>query len=275
MDEKEFLARYKASDFDLLSVAVDVAVFGIEVEPPEDPVRQLDVPRLKILLVRRAGHPFKGAWSLPGGFLGLRETLEGTAARVVASKTGLRDLYMEQLYTFGDPGRDPRARILSCAYLALLDLSGLVAGRGPAGGENAWFSLSLDPKGPALSLEGGGELFAIPLRKAERTLGRIKVPALALRDPSPLAFDHAGIILSALTRLRDKADYTDLVFSLMPEEFTLSQLMTAYEIILGEKLLSAAFRRKIAPKIRPTGRMLRSKKFRPSQLFAYRGGLLG
>ncbi|MDR1040421.1 MAG: NUDIX hydrolase, partial [Deltaproteobacteria bacterium] len=143
MDDREFLEGYRASDFELLSVAVDAGIFGVEVEASEDPVRRLDTPRLKLLLVRRTEPPFKGRWSLPGGFLGPAESLEDAVRRVILRKAGLADLYLEQLYTFGDPGRDPRCRVVSCAYMALLDRTPLPP-RDPSAGEAAWFSVALD-----------------------------------------------------------------------------------------------------------------------------------
>ncbi|MDR2199708.1 MAG: NUDIX hydrolase [Deltaproteobacteria bacterium] len=270
MNEKEFLARYRAEDFDRLSLAVDAVIFGVETDLAEESVKKPDRPRLKILLVKRREHPFRGLWSLPGGFVGLNETLEDAAFRVLGVKTGLSGLYLEQLYTFGEPKRDPRTRVVSCAYLALVDKT-VCSPDAPVNGDKDWFSIVFDQKSSLLTLSSGKEELALPLREERRLLGRVMEMRWLVDGPSPLAFDHAAIILSALSRIRGKADYTDLVFSLMPETFTLSHLMTVYEIILGEKLLPAAFRRKIMDKVVPTEDFVRHKKFRPGRLFRYKG----
>jgi ADP-ribose pyrophosphatase YjhB (NUDIX family) len=269
MNEKEFLASYRATDFDLLSLAVDIVIFGVEVELAEDTIRRLDRPLLKILLVKRVEHPFCGCRSLPGGFVGISETLEDTANRIIAKKTGLGKLYLEQLYTFGDPGRDPRARVISCSYLALVGRTNLTEAE--PGDDSLWFSIALDEKERLLSLKADDEEFLLPLEQETIIQGRITTSNLKLVRPSPLAFDHGDIILAALTRLRGKIDYTDLIFSLMPEKFTLTHLMSVYEIILGEKLLPPAFRRKITDKIIPTDEFVRAKKFRPSRLYRFKG----
>jgi ADP-ribose pyrophosphatase YjhB (NUDIX family) len=270
MNEKEFLANYRVSDFDLLSLAVDTVIFGLDVELAKEPKKHLDIPQLKILLVKRNEHPFQGRWSLPGGFVGLTETLEETASRVIYQKTGLSDLYLEQLYTFGSPYRDPRARIVSCSYLALIDKTTLPH-QNNLPEENVWFSLSLEKMGSELILDAPQMRLNISLVEEKRLMGRIPQTTWHIKAPTPLAFDHAEIILKALTRIRGKINYTDLAFSLMPEKFTLSHLMTIYEIILGEKLLSPAFRKKITKKISPTDEFLRHKKFRPSRLYIYVG----
>jgi ADP-ribose pyrophosphatase YjhB (NUDIX family) len=271
MDDKEFLEGYRASDFELLSVAVDAAIFGVEVEASEDPVRMLDTPRLKMLLVKRTEPPFKGRWSLPGGFLGPGESLDEAVRRVILKKTGLADLYLEQLYTFGDPGRDPRCRVVSCAYMALLERTPLPP-RDPSAGEAAWFSVALDEGKALLALGSPAEALEVPLAAETRPAGRIDRKTLRASGPSPMAFDHADVALAAVSRLRSKIVWTDLAFTLMPEKFTLSHLMAVYEAILGAKLLAPAFRKKMAGRIEPTGELAAPRKFRPAMMYRYRGG---
>jgi ADP-ribose pyrophosphatase YjhB (NUDIX family) len=270
MDEREFLEQYRVEDFDLLSLAVDTVIFGVDTEKADAPQRKLSIPFLKVLLVKRTEHPFLGRWSLPGGFVDLQESLEETALRVISRKTGFKDLYLEQLFTFGRPDRDPRARVVSCAYLALLDKTYELFKESDVG-DNFWFSLSLSHEDSLLRLSSPSEEMTLPLFMDNLVKGRSQENLWRVLDNSPLAFDHGEIILAALMRIRGKIEYSDLAFSLMPEKFTLSQLMTVYEIILGEKLLPAAFRRKIAGKVVPTQEYVTNKQYRPGRLFRYKG----
>ena len=216
MTEEEFLAAYDASAYPRPSVAVDAVLFTIR-----------DVA-LQGLLTRRQAHPFAGLLSLPGAFVGPEETLDGAAQRALREKAGLQDIFLEQLYTWGDPGRDPRLRVISVSYYALVPEDRI----GPL------------PEGTAL------------------------YPAHAL--PTPLAFDHAGIIRLGLERLRGKVSYTDIAFSLVPEEFTLPQLQRVHELLLGQPLYKANFRKKIAGRIEETGKFTSGGKHRPSRIYRKR-----
>jgi len=162
---------------------------------------------LRVLLIRRKREPFKGRWALPGGFVEENEKLEKAAARELVEETGLKDIYLEQLYTFGDPGRDPRGWTISVAYFAIVgaDMTGRVHA-GDDAGDAGWFNV-----------------YQLP----------------------PLAFDHDRIVRYALQRLRYKLEYTGLGFLLLPEEFTLSQLQSVYEVVLQESLDKRNFRKKI------------------------------
>lgn len=175
-------------------VAVDVAVFTI------------DAGVLKALLVKIRQGPMSGRWAFPGGFLGLDESPDSAAARELLDTTGVGNAYLEQLYTFGGPDRDPGSRVVSIAYLALLPL-GTDPGR-------------LSDKYSAIAL--------FPVRRLP-----------------PLAYDHARIARMALVRLRAKLEYTNIVYSLLPRGFTLSELQDIYEAILGRSLDRRNFRRKL------------------------------
>ncbi|HLE29243.1 MAG TPA: NUDIX domain-containing protein [Anaerolineales bacterium] len=181
-----------------VSVSVDVVIFSL---------REDD---LKVLLVRRAAPPYKGKWAIPGGFVQADESLDEAARRELAEETGVHGVYLEQLYTFGEPQRDPRGRVITVAYFALVaDDVALRAGDDAA--EAGWHSV-----------------YALP----------------------ELAFDHAEILKYALQRLRYKLEYTSVGFELLPNEFTLSELQTAYETVLGlkevrKKLDKRNFRRRI------------------------------
>lgn len=188
---------------------------------------------LQGLLVRRADEPFAGMWALPGGFVHLEEGLEEAALRELGEETGLTEAYLEQLYTYGDPLRDPRGRVVTVAYFALIPADAPVRFEGGRDAAQAsWFCLNQLP---------------------------------------PLAFDHAEIVAYALRRLRYKLEYSAVGFELLPDEFTLSELQFTYEIILGEKLDKRNFRRRIleAGIIEPTPHQ-RGGEGRPARLYRYR-----
>lgn len=176
------------------AVTVDCVIFG------------LDASDLKVMLIQRELEPFAGRWALPGGFVQMEEDLEAAARRELTEETGIRDVFLEQLYTFGAPGRDPRGRVVSVAYYALVNLEEHAAAAGSDAREAAWF---------------------------------------AVDDLPPLAFDHDEIFRMALGRLQGKIRYQPIGFELLPEKFTLTQLQTLYEIILERKLDKRNFRKKI------------------------------
>jgi 8-oxo-dGTP diphosphatase len=202
------------------SVTTDVVIFTL---------RDAD---LQVLLIRRRNPPFQGMWAIPGGFVGIDESLEEAALRELEEETGVQDVYLEQLYTFGDPGRDPRGRVITVAYFVLVPAPAIDPRAGDDAVEARWWSM---------------------------------------HDLPPLAFDHARILAYALKRLRYKLEYTAVGFELLPEPFTLSELQAAYEVILGEALDKRNFRRKIlsAGIIEETGRY-RAGEGRPAKLYRFR-----
>jgi 8-oxo-dGTP diphosphatase len=189
--------------------------------------------RLHALLVQRGDPPYAGMWALPGGFVHMDESLEAAASRELEEETGVQQSYLEQLYTYGDPLRDPRGRTVTVAYFALI------------------------PVDAPFRAEGGSDA-----RQARWW------PVDALPE---LAFDHAEIIGYAIRRLRYKLEYTAAGFELLPDEFTLSEIQRTYEMILGERLDKRNFRRRIlqAGIIEPTPH-LRSGDGRPARLYRYR-----
>lgn len=206
------------------SVAVDVVVFTLREEA------------LQVLLIRRGHPPFQGMWAIPGGFVKIDESLEAAACRELREETGVGDVYVEQLYTFGDPDRDPRMRVISVAYFAVI----------PAG---------------EVRLQAGDDAAAAEW--------------FPMHDLPPLAFDHAEIVDCAVTRLRNKLEYTNVGFHLLAEEFTLTELQTAYQIVLGEELDKRNFRRRIlqADILEETG-SYRAGEGRPARLYRYRENAL-
>jgi 8-oxo-dGTP diphosphatase len=172
-------------------------------------------------------------WALPGGFVQIEETLEEAAYRELTEETGVNKAYLEQLYTYGDPHRDPRGRVITVAYFALIQADNELRREGGTDAAEArWFPID---------------------------------------DIPSLAFDHTEILTYAIRRLRYKLEYTAAGFELLPNEFTLTEIQSTYEIILGEKLDKRNFRRRIleANVIEPTAE-LRTGDGRPARLYCYR-----
>lgn len=238
--ESEFLAAYDASAFDRPSVTVDILIFSVSSRDGAD-WRRAEQKSFSVLLVQRDDYPFLGKWNLPGGFIGIDEASINAAHRILKSETGVRgDVYLEQLYTFDAPNRDPRTRVISIAYMALVDKS----------------KLSYADKRTA-------KWFDVTLRNGKLVL---KSDDLTLTD-ADLAFDHADIIRQGISRLRNKIEYTDIVFDMMPREFSLGELQQVFEVILDKKFIPTAFRRMINGRVVATGNMRTGAGHRPSALF--------
>lgn len=176
------------------AVTVDCVIFA------------LDGSDLRVMLIQRDVEPFKGAWALPGGFVRMEEDLESAARRELREETGIHDVFLEQLYTFGDPNRDPRGRVISIAYYALVNIAGHHIQATTDARRAAWFGMA---------------------------------------DCPTLAFDHQRILQMALDRLKGKVRYQPIGFELLPTLFTLSQLQRMYETILDRPLDKRNFRKKI------------------------------
>ncbi len=189
--------------------------------------------QLKVLLIQRTGEPFAGRPALPGGYLQADEVSEESARRVLADKAGVQGVYLEQLYTFDAPDRDPRGRVVSVAYFALVPRDRLRIEPGPA------------TQHPSL------------------------VPIAELPE---LAFDHAEIIRYAQGRIQSKLEYTNVVYSLLPASFTLSQLQGTYEAILCRPLDKRNFQKKFLSLdlIETTGEKTSGGQHRPAQLYRFK-----
>ena len=203
------------------AVTTDVVIFTIRAQ------------QLELLLIRRGGEPFRDCWALPGGFVGIDENLETCASRELAEETGVTGVYLEQLYTFGTPDRDPRERVISVAYYALI-ASDLVNIRAESDArEVAWWRADHLP---------------------------------------PLAFDHDIIVDMAHKRLASKFNYSTIALQFMPEKFTLGELQEVYETVLGEKLDKRNFRKRLLALdcIKYTGESRRNGNHRPARLYSVR-----
>jgi 8-oxo-dGTP diphosphatase len=202
------------------ALTVDCVVFGF------------DGGGLQVLLIRRGLEPFKGKWALPGGFVRVEETLDDAARRELEEETGLKNVFLEQLYSFGAVKRDPRERVVSVAYYALVKSTDHVTAASTDASDAQWFEVS-------------------------------KLPSLA--------FDHADILDIALTRLRGKLTYQPIGFELLPEKFTLTQLQRLYESVLGAELDKRNFRKKVLGYglLIPLKETHREGAHRPAQLFRF------
>ncbi len=265
--EEEFLKHYDSSRFEKLSATTDIAIFSVSSSKQEN-YRKLNNKHFSVLLVKRNRYPFKDMWCLPGGFIGVDETSEDAAKRILARETNLKNIYLEQLYTFDALDRDPRMRIISISYVALVDKNRL----DDTLYENAsWFNMQVEEneKEIKVNLDNGEENFDIVVKKTlkELTTDRYKY---TVKKNDHLAFDHPLTIVSGISRIKNKLEYTDIAFNLMPEYFTLGELQQVYEVILGKKLLDPAFRRIIANKVEKTDKVRVDGGHRPSKLFKYR-----
>lgn len=230
-----FLATYDASRFERPSVTVDVALLTV------------DEGAIRTLLLRRAEPPHKGRWALPGGFVAIDESLDDAAARVLESKAGIARVFLEQLYTFGAVRRDPRTRVITVAHYALVERARLSAsvrdGAALASLEIPWEG---ETGGPVDAISEGGEAL-------------------------PLAFDHADILGMAIKRVRGKLDYTPIGFQLLPERFTLSELLRVHETVLGRPLNKDSFRRRMlaSGQLEATGDLQSGVDHRPAELYRF------
>lgn len=267
-NEEEFLKDYNPEDFDRLSLTTDIIIFSVSSLETEN-YRKTDKKSMSVLLVKRNNYPFKDKWCLPGGFVQIDEDLEKAPARILKNETNLDNIYLEQLYTLGDVKRDPRMRVISTSYMALVDKNKL---EGKISSSASWFDIVLyeENNGIVDLVLNNGEVqisFKIEKKLREKTTDRYSFHTL---ENSSLAFDHANVILAGLERLKNKLEYTDIVFNMMPEYFTLGELQQVYEVILNKKLLDPAFRRIIGPKVEKTSKMRTGEGHRPSVLFKYK-----
>jgi len=200
-------------------VTVDIVIFSIRTR------------ELLVLLVKRGVPPFEGEYAIPGGFLRADESLEEAAKRELHEETSVRDVYLEQLYSFGDPARDPRGRVVTVAYYALVSSDHLDLTAGADAAEAKW----------------------VPVDRLPR-----------------LAFDHGKIVAYALERLRNKLEYTTVGFQLLAKKFTLAELQAVYEAILGKTIDKRNFRRKMALlKILKPLKEWKETGRKPAQLFSF------
>lgn len=267
--EEEFLCHYNPNEFDRLSMTSDILIFSVS-DGKQENYRKLKEKYFSVLLVKRKDFPFKGKWCLPGGFIRMDETLEEAATRILAEETNLHDVFLEQLYTFSSVKRDPRMRVVSTAYMALIDKNQL---RETLYEGASWYRLNIKEENDMIyvTLENEEETITYHAKKIlkDETTNRYE---LEIIDNDKIAFDHALVILAGYDRLKNKIEYTDIVFNMMPKYFTLGELQQVYEVILGKELLDPAFRRMIKDKVKKTTKVRSDGGHRPSALFEYKKG---
>lgn len=235
-DEADYLARYRPDAFERPSLAVDVVLL------------RMRASELEVLLLQRSQHPFRGCWALPGGFVRIDESLDAAAARVLAEKAGLAqpEPWLEQLKAFGRPDRDPRMRVVTVAYFALVD-AGRVEVVAPTRPHSAvWARVRVE--------DNADEPFHVMGPAGERL---------------ELGFDHAAILREAFRVLRDRIDGPVLGFQLLPPQFTLRELQAVHEAVLGRPLNKDSFRRKILASglVAPTGEREDAVGHRPAERY--------
>lgn len=270
MTEKEFLNEYNPGQYASTSAATDIVTLKMSL---------LGKPTMKVLLVKRKNHPAMGCWALPGGFIS-EESAEECARRKLIEKTGIKDMYLEQLYTFSDPKRDPRMRIISIAYMALLNNDDVCLKPSDSDmiADIKWFDLKIDAETETVKkLKIKNSELAIQMayvisETCEKN-GIISSKKTQLVNDSGLdnllAFDHAQIIYTAIERIAGKCMYTPVIFNLMPDTFTIPQLQAVYEWFLKKKLHNTLFRKQMEDMIIAVDEKSKRSK-RPAQMYKYK-----
>lgn len=264
------------------AVTVDSIIFTIRDSEVEN-YRKLPEKKFQVLLVKRAEEPYKDKWFLPGTFVGEEENFEEAVNRCLKEKTNLKDIYLEQLYSWGDPLRDPRERVISTSYMGLVDSNDIQIKAGKNVEDVDWFNIKLNTLKETNKENKNGyyktEEIEILLENKDITLkSKVKVVKELVNGnliiytkilKSDLAFDHAKVLIYAIERLKNKVEYTTIAFNLMPEKFTLTKLQQVYEILLDKPLLKANFRRKIADMVIETEDYEENAGHRPSKLYKF------
>lgn len=298
-EEKEFLAGYDLTKYDRPSVAADVVVFSVMKDDECEDVRRLQEKKLKILLIRRGGFPYKGSWAMPGGFCRKGEDVIDSARRELGEETGIDDAYVKLVGVYGEPGRDPRGWVISSTYMALMNARACHLKAGDDAQDARWFTVELTDVSTEVS--GIGEeivkneveasckvqnekRYRLVLKNADSD---IKLTAVLRRtdmsscgrssdsydieECEGLAFDHARIITEAVLGLReDVRRDMKLAFDLLPERFTLTELQNVCEQIWDMELTTPNFRRKIAEYVEETDAYQAGERYRPAKLFRRR-----
>jgi 8-oxo-dGTP diphosphatase len=202
------------------AVATDVVIFTVREQ------------KLQVLLIKMKKSPYQNHFAMPGGMIRVDETVDEGAKRILKEKVNIENVYLEQLYTFGEVGRDPFGRVVSVAYFALIPSDNLVLKTTSEYADIGWFPIA---------------------------------------DLPPLAYDHNKIVRTAVKRLQNKLSYSNIVYSLLPDEFTLGEIQNTYEIILGTKLDKRNFRKKLFSLnlVKSLGRQKRGMANRPATLYAF------
>ena len=279
LTEKEFLENYDINKYFRPSVTVDAILYTIG-ETYSNNYRKLSEKQLEVLLIKRNTHPFKNVWAFPGKFIQEDETFLDAINNCIESKVHVNNIYLEQLYTWGDPNRDPRGSIISASYMGLVSKE---ASKIVESDTLKWFSVNVNSLSESTKETKTGykktediEILLtsgdIILKNKVRVVKELKNGDLIIYTQilkSDLAFDHAKLLIYSLERLKNKVEYTTIAFNLLPEKFTLTELQQVYEVLLDKPLLKANFRRKIADMVVETDFYDEFAGHRPSKLYCF------
>lgn len=280
--EEEFLKGYDENNYKRPSITNDIIIFTTA-DKEEDNLRKVPKRGMQVILIKRDDYPYIDKWALPGGFVGIEESLEAAAKRTLKEKTGIDNVYTEQLYTFGDVGRDKRTRVISVGNIALMEKSSIRLKEVDLQKKSEWFWIEktlissekyeqyIENK-HLLSLKSIDETIIMNYEITEkigRDIFRRKETAYkSLNDSTEeLAFDHYKLLDYGIDRLRNKVEYTPIAFNLLPRVFTVKELQNVYEAIMGREILN--FRRKMGEMIIETDEKIEGKPFRPAKVFKF------
>jgi 8-oxo-dGTP diphosphatase len=280
--EEEFLKSYDENEFKRPSVTNDIIIFTTA-DREEDNLRKVPKKGMQVILIKRDDYPYIEKWALPGGFVDIKESLDEGAKRKLKEKTGIDNVYTEQLYTFGDVDRDKRTRVISVGNIALVAKSSIRLEEVDSKKKSQWFwidktLISCEKQEQyvenkhLLSLESNDGTIIINYEVTEkigRDIFRRKEISYRLLENSTeeLAFDHYKILDYGIDRLRNKVEYTPIAFNLLPRVFTVKELQNVYEAIMGREILN--FRRKMGEMIVETDEKIEGKPFRPAKVFKF------
>ncbi|MGL5086312.1 MAG: NUDIX hydrolase [Clostridium sp.] len=280
--EAEFLSNYNENNYERPSVTNDIIIFTTD-DKCEDNQRKVAKKGMQVILVRREQHPYKNTFALPGGFVSMDESLETSAYRKLKEKTGIDNVYTEQLYTFGEVNRDKRTRVISVGNIALIEKECIEFSEIESKKEGTWFWINktlISSKNYEHYIEkiytlclksqdGKVEINYEILEKVEKNILQRKEKTYKLLEGcgEELAFDHYNILDSGIDRLRNKVEYTPIAFNLLPRLFTVKELQNVYEAIMGREILN--FRRKMGEMIIETDEKIEGKPFRPAKVFKF------
>lgn len=291
-EEKEYLKKYDITQYDRPSIATDIAVFSIMEEEAKDGVgknrsvqnyRKMPKRNMKILMIRRGNYPYKDCFALPGGFCRKDEDVYETARRELYEETNVTNAYLQPVGIFGAVGRDPRGWVVSHTFMALMDGEKCSLRAGTDAWEAHWFDFHMESREIQKDLQEDVALLvyeydlklqyetielSATLRETKKFEQYHEQISYEITQCQGIAFDHAKLILSAFLALQREADRDGkIVFDLMPETFTLTELQKSFEIILNKPLLTANFRRKIADYVLETEESVEGAGHRPAKKF--------
>ncbi|CAG9708443.1 MULTISPECIES: NUDIX hydrolase [Clostridium] len=279
--EEEFLKDYDSNKFDKPSVTNDLIIFTTE-NMEEENIRKVPRKGMQVLLVKRDEYPEKGKWAIPGGFVHINESLEDGATRKLKEETGMDNVYMEQLYTFGETNRDSRTRVISIGNIALISKENINYNKSNKNMESMWFWINKKILNKVnsedyiiniyelslISEDGNIEIKYEITEKIEKNILKRKNEIYNnILGKDELAFDHYKILDYAIDRIRNKVEYTPIALNLLPRLFTVKELQNVYEAIMGREILN--FRRKMGDMIIETDEIIEGKPFRPAKMFKY------